>query len=107
MKWTDAPAEMLRHDETLDTIIAAMTARDDARALFIEANQGRSFRGLPRSASWTDIIISPCTSRRGKWRVTRCDVRGPTGHTEAETYADAVKTADVDYGVALSEVEFA
>jgi hypothetical protein len=47
------------------------------------------------------VVVSRDASKPGAWRATRVDEAGePTGHTEAQTFRDAIRAA-YDRGAAL------
>lgn len=38
-------------------------------------------------------LVSPCATEPGRWRVTRFDIAGPTGHTTRATATEAAQAA--------------
>lgn len=92
---------------SIEELIAEIEARDRALDAFVAEHLGRSFSARPRATTGLlQVIVSPSLARRGGWRLTRFDRRGPSGHTEFEDYAGAAREAVREYGVVLSTVVF-
>jgi hypothetical protein len=84
--------------DTLSEIMAAVVAAK-ARMDALAAGDERGLVFPCRHGG--KVVVSRDASKPGSWRATRLDESGePTGHTEAQTFRDAIRAA-YDRGAVL------
>lgn len=86
----------------IDADIAQIIAEQDARRAKLDAFCAAGPRTVIMPGGWPPkaplvLVIHKDSARPGKWRITRFEGDEPIGHTEPETWKDAVKIAVEDW----------